>query len=161
MSEMQAQCWICPQCYDDKNHTPGDTHCLQEQKREAMAIARLNQLESRKLQEQLTAAQSDNDALRARAAELNACINHAFHIASAKPQDYAIMMALGPNASEAWLLRQHAEAVEALAAELQGSDRYDKKEFRRGMATAYGYATGYAQRLRQQADKIEKAGGGQ
>ena len=28
---MQAQCWICPLCYDDKRHAPGDEHCLRAQ----------------------------------------------------------------------------------------------------------------------------------
>lgn len=59
------------------------------------------------------------------------------------------------------ILRKQAEAVEAMAAELKGSSRYGKPGFNRGMATAYGFSTGYAHRLRQQADGLEagKAGG--
>jgi len=31
MPDMQSQCWICPECYDDKHHTTGDAHCLKQQ----------------------------------------------------------------------------------------------------------------------------------
>lgn len=31
MSEISYQCWICPQCHDDKNHTPGDDKCRWKQ----------------------------------------------------------------------------------------------------------------------------------
>lgn len=31
MTEIQAQCWICPDCFDDKHHKPGDMHCLKGQ----------------------------------------------------------------------------------------------------------------------------------
>lgn len=58
-----AQCWICPQCYDDKAHEPGDMHCLQQQKKEAMTIASLNQLENRSLRQQLEQAQARITAL--------------------------------------------------------------------------------------------------
>ena len=32
MSELQAQCWICPECYDDSHHQPGDKYCRVQQR---------------------------------------------------------------------------------------------------------------------------------
>lgn len=34
MSELQAQCWTCPHCHDDKHHEPGDSTCLENIKRQ-------------------------------------------------------------------------------------------------------------------------------
>jgi len=69
------------------------------------------------------------------------------------------LMAIDPTRSaDTWLLRKQAEAMEESAEEIKGSDRYQKAEFKRGMATAYGYVTGCAQRLRQQATEIESGG---
>jgi len=60
---------------------------------------------------------------------------------------------------DALILRKQAEAVDSMAEELKQSNRYEKPEFKRGMATAYGFATGAAERLRQQADELDRAGG--
>lgn len=29
---MQAQCWICPRCYDDRDHQAGDKYCEARQR---------------------------------------------------------------------------------------------------------------------------------
>ena len=56
MSELQAQCWICPQCYDDRHHEPGDMHCIQGQAREAKLIASINQKANKLLQQDIAQA---------------------------------------------------------------------------------------------------------
>jgi len=135
-----AQCWICPQCYDDKHHEPGDMRCLQQQKKEAMAIASLNQIENRHLRQQLEQAE-------ARVAELE----DAASWCEAENGDMQSLMALvgvvERGNSQSWLLRKQAEAVEKAA----------KRCTPKGLPLSS--ILGYAQRLRQQADEAERAGG--
>ena len=44
MSEISYQCWICPQCNDDRNHKPGDAHCVSQM---AAEDRRMQDLKSR------------------------------------------------------------------------------------------------------------------
>lgn len=57
-----AQCWICPQCHDDKHHVPGDERCLKHQ------IKNLT-LANRDLQDWFDDARDEAERLRARATE--------------------------------------------------------------------------------------------
>jgi len=57
MSGMQAQCWFCPICFEDRNHQPGDEYCIKEQAAGYKAM------------------RVENEELRARVAELEGTIN--------------------------------------------------------------------------------------
>jgi hypothetical protein len=64
---------------------------------------------------------------------------------------------LGRASSESWLLRKQAEAVEKFGQEIGVFDpEYDDQEY---VEVPRREVKRYAQRLRQQADEIEKAGG--
>lgn len=142
-----AQRFICPQCFDDKHHIPGDNHCLQGQKKEAMGIARLNQLESKRLRE-------ENEALRGRVAEFaNSCVDLSSGIIGASRE--------GPI--RAFILREQAEAVEVLAQRLQeaaakADEGPDESDTACTLIIAKSIALKESQRLRQRADEIERGG---
>ena len=40
---MQTQCWICPECKDDKHHEPGDKYC-RAQKNNSELFAKIEKL---------------------------------------------------------------------------------------------------------------------
>ncbi len=115
--------------------------------------------EREQLRSRAAMLEKERDELRARVAELNTCINHAFHIASVKPQDYAIMMALNNNASKAWLLRQRAEAVDELNCKLtEIAEDCEGRLMNSTLVMQYAASCAgeEAQRLRQAADEVEK-----
>jgi len=96
------------------------------------------------LRHQIATAQAENEALRARVAELEKCVD---------------------DGSDSWLLRKQGEAVEVLATRLkEAADKAeegfdDESDTACTLLIAKSVALKEARRLRQQADEAERTGG--
>jgi cell division septum initiation protein DivIVA len=130
-----------------------------------------------RIAKKLTAAKAENEALRARVAELEEFVSDTatacqrsldpdwvpdwVHDALSPISDRCRTL-LGDDPDEyesAWLLRKQAEAVEGWANDQHLPPNEDLTELGWHAKRIYGRAKDYAQRLRQQADEAERAGG--
>lgn len=184
MSHIQSQCWICPQCLDDRHHKPGDLHCLREQ-------IRGHEYANSDLRQELAAARDEAERLRGQLDEVHSAFGIGSNVRTlsalmtnienvkrfaeylhaverqffmvpgepdedypdCEPEDECLVNSWGSTKEqylrqfEVALLRKQAEAVEKFAECLSGTR--NKR-----------LAQSEVDRLKLEAEELEKAGGG-
>lgn len=111
--------------------------------------------------EEIRTLRQQHEQAQARVAELLTFIREAEDNGTVESE---LARILSEDNSEAWLLRKQAEAVEAVRDSIK--EQYPLEPFGdldeyviAGMKEVYTYVEKSAQRLRQQADEAERAGG--
>jgi hypothetical protein len=125
MSGINYQCWICPQCFDDKHHNPGDALCERNQKisKSHDKIDRLMALADE--------LKGELEQSRGRVSELVTALQDAVNIIQSDAnteENYGSLCRIGnvlsSSNSDALILRKQAEEldIEAAGFELSGNE---------------------------------------